>query len=676
MAQANNNSQLALALGRFADPTADPVRLFAGLVAAVRPRRADDADEARGRFHLLLATLEAEPNTRRQVRAHFTALLASRRLTSFFADSGILPGTGFFTELWRLISKRVLPELPDEQEFGDAMRQIFHRPRDWEWLDALDRAELLRFWRCIAPGDGIGEAERRQLVDDLLDAALLLAYRIGGLGIERELAPLAPEFRDFAARFLAVARETQRFADGFRAHLDDPAAPVEDERQLVVIIDQCREVLKRAHRVARTVGTSTHLTHLMIRAGQSLDRLDAVVNLLGARFRPDSREAAITGWAAIAHDTIQAENRRDSVRAHVAGGLGLLALRVTDNAAQTGEHYIAATRDEYWGMWRSAAGAGLIIAGMALLKVFMGKVDASLAGRALMYSLDYGIGFVVIYLLHLTVATKQPAMTAQTLVSQLGEVRRGRLARLDAVADLVAGVVRTQLAAILGNVTVALPTAMLLSWGLGLALGHPPIDAGKAAHLLEDLDPLGLALPHAAIAGVFLFFSGVLSGYFDNKARIERFGARVARIGWLRALLGEGRAARFGGYLEARLGGIMGNLLFGFMLGSTGTVGAILGWPLDIRHIAFASANLGFALVAFDFALPWQTVATAAAGVLLIGAVNLTVSFSLALWMALRARQVSIDGRQLRALAGALWRRWRAAPLRFFGAPPRTAGGE
>ncbi|WP_085314339.1 site-specific recombinase [Derxia lacustris] len=672
MAQANNNSPLTQALARFADPAADPVRLLAALVAAVRPRRADDADEARGRFGLLLTQLEAEPELRRQVRAHFTALLASRRLTSFFADSGILPATGFFTELWRLVAKRLLPELPDEREFRDAMRSIFNRPRDWEWLDSLDRAELLRFWRCIAPGDGIGETERRQLVDDLLDAALLLAYRVGGLGIERELAPLAPTFRDFTARFLAVARETQVFVDGYRAHLDDPSAPVEDERQLVVIIDQCQDVLKRAHRIARTVGTSTHLTYLMTRAGQSLDRLEAVVSLLGARFRGEARDAALAGWTAIAHDTLQAESRRDSVRAHIAGGLGLLALRVTDNAAQTGEHYIASNRAEYWAMWRSAAGAGLIIAGMALLKVFLGKVDASLAGTALLYSLDYGIGFVLIYLLHLTVATKQPAMTAQTLVGQLGEVSRGRIARLDEMAELIGAVVRTQIAAILGNVTVALPTAMALCWGMSLWLGQPAVGIEKATHLLEDLDPLGLALPHAAIAGVFLFFSGVLSGYFDNKARIERFGARVARIGWLRRLLGEHRAGRFGEYMESRLGGIMGNLLFGFMLGSTGTVGAILGWPIDIRHIAFASANLGFALVAFDFALPWQTVATAAAGVALIGLVNLGVSFSLALWMALRARQVSMDGRQVKALAGALWRRWRSQPLRFIGAPPRT----
>jgi len=34
--------------------------------------------------------------------------------------------------------------------------------------------------------------------------------------------------------------------------------------------------------------------------------------------------------------------------------VGLLALRVTENASRAGEHYITETRSEYFAMWRSA----------------------------------------------------------------------------------------------------------------------------------------------------------------------------------------------------------------------------------------------------------------------------------------------------------------------------------
>ncbi|HEX5802425.1 MAG TPA: preprotein translocase subunit TatB, partial [Azospira sp.] len=113
------------------------------------------------------------------------------------------------------------------------------------------------------------------------------------------------------------------------------------------------------------------------------------------------------------------------------------------------------------------------------------------------------------------------------------------------------------------------------------------------------------------------------------------------------------------------------NFLFGCMLGSAGTLGIIFGLPIDIRHIAFSSANLGYALAAFDFALPATTVLWAALGVLLIGAVNLAVSFSLALWMALRAR--SVEFRQSRELLRLLGRRLRMAPRSFVAAPPVQA---
>jgi site-specific recombinase len=350
--------------------------------------------------------------------------------------------------------------------------------------------------------------------------------------------------------------------------------------------------------------------------------------------------------------------------------MALLALRVTDNAAKTGEHYVASTRDEYRGMWRAAAGAGLVIGAMALVKIMTSKLDLALAGYALLYSLIYGLGFVLIYMLHLTIATKQPAMTAQTIASFLGGVGPGasrlRGAELERVVDLVAAVARSQLAAIAGNVMLAFPTAIALSLLLAQLKGAPVIDVGKAAHLLDDLSPLGWALPHAAVAGVFLYLSGLISGYFDNQASYARIGDRVARLRWLNAVAGS-RAVRVGRYIEDHLGGLMGNFLFGCMLGTAGIIGIILGLPIDIRHIAFASANLGYAWVAFDFALEWKAFAWAALGVGLIGFVNLTVSFVLALWTALKARGVVFT--QKRELLQRLWARLRLAPMSFLVAP-------
>jgi site-specific recombinase len=284
--------------------------------------------------------------------------------------------------------------------------------------------------------------------------------------------------------------------------------------------------------------------------------------------------------------------------------------------------------------------------------------------------MNYALGFVLIYLLHFTVATKQPAMTAQTIAATVGQLdtARGDLARL---VDLVVAVARTQLAAIFGNVMVALPTAIAIGWGLSAAKGAPFIDAEKARHLLHDLDPLAsLALPHAAVAGVWLFMSGLVSGWVDNWTVYERVPERIAQARGLRALLGPDRATALAAYVGRNLGGIAGNFLFGVMLGSTGAIAALFGLPIDIRHIAFASANLGYALVALEFALPWSTLAWCVLGVALIGLVNLGVSFALALATALRARGVEFH--RWGELARCLGRELVTRPGRFL-LPPRDS---
>ena len=52
------------------------------------------------------------------------------------------------------------------------------------------------------------------------------------------------------------------------------------------------------------------------------------------------------------------------------------------------------------------------------------------------------------------------------------------------------------------------------------------------------------ALPHAAIAGFYLFLSGLITGFFANQAAYDDIGARLAQHPGLNRLLGARRAAR------------------------------------------------------------------------------------------------------------------------------------
>jgi site-specific recombinase len=318
-------------------------------------------------------------------------------------------------------------------------------------------------------------------------------------------------------------------------------------------------------------------------------------------------------------------------------------------------------------MWKSAAGAGIIIALLALLKLQLKAQALAPFPEALLASLNYGLGFVLVHVLHFTIATKQPAMTASRLAEDIergdgGRANQAKLART--LVDLV----RSQLAAVAGNVCVALLLAGMISVLASRVIGAPVLDAESVAYQLHRLEPIGGgALLFAAVAGLWLFLSGVIAGSVDNRAAYLDLRARLTAHPLLQRLISSPtRRARVAEYVHEHYGAIAGNFLFGLLLGMTPWVGSVLGLPLDIRHVAFSSADLGYAAV--SGAIGWTAFFTHLGFVLLIGSVNLLVSFWLALWMALRARATRLGS--LASLFARFGEQVRANPRLLF-VPPR-----
>ena len=69
----------------------------------------------------------------------------------------------------------------------------------------------------------------------------------------------------------------------------------------------------------------------------------------------------------------------------------------------------------------------------------------------------------------------------------------------------------------------------------------------------------------------------------------------------LKLILSSRCRAKFADYIHENYGSIMGNLCFGMLLGLTGVIGYLTGLPLDIRHVAFSSANVGYIAISGDF---------------------------------------------------------------------------
>jgi site-specific recombinase len=238
-------------------------------------------------------------------------------------------------------------------------------------------------------------------------------------------------------------------------------------------------------------------------------------------------------------------------------------------------------------------------------------------------------------------------------------------------AQLIARTSRSQIASVLGNIGLAIPSGAAMSVLLLYFTGKLPVDAQASAAMLTAAHPwLSGALIFAATAGFCLFLSGIVSGYYDNLNAYNRIPDRIRQWGRRHPRIPAASVERLACYIDGHLGALMGNFLFGFMLGGVSALGHMTGLPLDIRHVAFSSAQLGYALAGSGFSPAWGLFFMSALGVALIGLTNLLVSFALALWLAFRARQ--LDARRYLKLLQTVWALFKAEPRRFFFPPAQS----
>lgn len=637
------NNQLETLLHAFGADVAEPLVQLEKLVSALRPRNPRDVASASQALQALTVLLQNRAELRAAFRTGLLQFLAKRRAVSFYADSGVFPNRGFFSESLRRLSRSLLPDEANPSYLKDSVGVIFHRTSDAQWIAALPDPLWYELLHALHFDEEDAQGTATPLLDDLLEALRVISYRIAAIGLEPELVRVQPALENFESPFLAQNPEMLRYLAEYRAWwLDNGPAP-QDDRHLRVLLAQINEVAERVRARASREGTSLSLTLLLRRISQQLDRCTMLLEVLEALAARRSIDDAVPALVKVIKRMIADECGKDDIRSFWRANLDILAHRVTDNAGRTGEHYIISGRGEYFAMFRSAALAGLFIAVMALIKLFIGDAHLAPLTEALAICLNYGVGFVLIHLLHGTVATKQPAMTAATIAAGIDK-QSNRQRNLDHLAALVARTTRSQLVAILGNITVAVPVAILCGMALTAVYGHPYPAPAKAHYLLDSVHPwLSGSLLFAAIAGICLFLTGLISGYYDNLAAYNRIPQRLQALRWPRWLLGQSRWQRICRYIENNLGALAGNFFFGFLLGGVSAFGVLFGLPVDIRHIAFSSAHLGFSVSALGYVLPWQELLIAIVGVLLIGLVNLFVSFALSLRVACRAREVTFS---------------------------------
>ena len=610
-------------------------------------------EQAVERVRQVVATFEADPVALERLRQWWQKLITTVDITALLADFGFAPRTAMMSELAERMRYKLLPSTPETVDASELFMLALHDEFDARWLHAIDAELMTRIATLVAPAQ---DQIKDYWETSLLDAITYCAGQILSTGFAPELRLRMSEKDRAEKPFHALIHDVENLRVEVQLPLRTMDRRDAAEARLRERLDACRAAVQSVYTYFEAEGISVGLVFRLRQLRARIVRVRRLLDCLLSDNRAYETSELLANLVAVGRE-------RRSVRALLSTNTSLLAAKVAERSAETGEHYITRDKSEYRQMVLQAAGGGIVMAFTTLAKFALYALGLSIFWGGLAAGMNYALSFVLIQMLHFTVATKQPAMTAPAMAAKLKDIQTD--SSVQEFVDEVAHLVRSQVAAILGNVLLVFPVALLLSLGYAHLVDHPPLSVAHANSVLSSLSLLGPSLLFAAFTGVLLFTSSLVAGGVENWFVLRNIDSVIRYNPGITRMLGAKRADRWAGFFRKNISGLSANISLGFMLGLVPAFAAFFGLGLEVRHVTLSTGQIGVAVAS----LGWEVLHSdllwwAVAMLPLNAALNVGVSFYMAFRVALRAHNVSVSDRSriYKAIRQRLWRK----PLSFF----------
>ncbi|HVU56196.1 MAG TPA: hypothetical protein VHD83_14120 [Puia sp.] len=615
--------------------------------STIRPSSAPGRTPAKENIRRVTAAPQQSPMLLSNLQHALLSQLIRADLSSSLTESGIPLARGFWQELFGRLRHKLLPSLRNENDFLYVLNRVFFHNKDYKWVEDIPREDWVLFFESVGLSLHVDD---KRILSQLLYSLKTLSFQVAQLGLEREVMDYMP----------AESKEDNPFVrQNYHIHELERAPQVTAEK-INESIAQCREILEYIRGNHTERGASLHQTYILILLANRLERISILTDLLDKNHHFDAGR-----FVDFFRMLVRNENRKNSILEFMSQTMGYLAYQIAEHKGEKGNKYITSTWADYRAMLSSAMGGGAWICLVVLIKNLLIKMPMAIFWHGFAYSINYSLGFILIEETHTTLATKQPAFTASAVASSLDTRRNTRQPNLYNLAITVAKVSRSQIASFIGNLVIVFPGVFALAWLYDKIFGAPLVSGPAAMHMLKDQHPWqSLSLLYACNTGVFLFISGIIAGYVQNKIQYGRIAERLQAHPILRVSMKSKRLEKLSVYVEKHAGALIGNIALGFFLGMAGFVSEIFGIHFDIRHITISAGNTALAVygLGFNGVAPGYLV-TVVIGVLGIGFLNFLVSFSLAFIVAVKSRGVRL--RDYPEFLGILGRYFISHPLDF-----------
>lgn len=601
-----------------------------------------------------LMILENNSKWKMEVSLIFQNTLKELSAIEFFCEVGLPNQAGFIGELSEKIMAKILPNKAIENQLGELLLAIFPEKDDAMWLTTLDHQTLTQLFKLFQSDE---ESTFPHLENDIEEALIYLTSQIIGIGLSPLVRKRIPHAKMKALPFLFLSAKLKiylRFKNNDIEHLELKNNLYYELQHLLGETQKC---VDSVYSHLDQYGVSVHLVYQLERLKSFINRTSMLLEINHTDIVPMNEIVYFTA------DLIKQNQIQNSIKSLFSGNLTLLAQKIVERNSHKGEHYIAQNIHEYGQMFKKALGGGIITALTVYIKNFIVSLPLTRFFIGAFGSVNYSLSFLAIHFSGFTLATKQPASTAPALAQKLGELNK--IKQIENVTDEIVMVARTQFIAVAGNLLAVVPTVLAIDLLFHYFTGNWILDFHAAEHNLTATDLFGPAILFAIFTGFLLWLSSVAAGWTENWFAFNNLHSLLANNKKWRLILGKAGAKKLASFLEHNISGIAGNISLGLLLGVVPEVLKFVGIPLEVRHITLQTGAIAAALPTLGLgilktALFWRCFI----GLLVVGFLNIFVSFALAFFVAVRAKKISTRKRRL--IYRSVWKRFIQRPISFF----------
>jgi site-specific recombinase len=585
-----------------------------------------------------LSFINGNKRAHKNLQSLFYRILECFDFSSLLNQTGLSKPQGFLSELGSRIIEKIIPRHSNRPNFKDLLYYLFPNESDAQFFKSLSHKDyhsiLTIFDKELASAEEGKLFIKKTFLQQILNSLVILSAEALVISEGTILGDIRWTFSGDLNRrhpFLELNKFLHQYTDSLTKY-KSTQDNLEISKAFHEIILSCRQDLNGILEHLEGGGLSVDLVYQVEVLGLFLERINSLAEISFFTQEKNSFIKTVNFFSTLILD----EQKRRSVQVLIEENTHFLARKIIDHAGEKGDNYIARNSFQSQTLLRAALGAGFITAFTTLFKLLLYNLNAAFFFQGLFAALNFAGSFILMQFLHLTLATKQPAMTAAALA------RRMTLAQnnFSELRKEMKNILRSQALAAMGNICAVIPTSygLFLLWEM--VFQSKFMSHEEALIILESHNPLhSLTIFYALLTGALLSSTGIIHGWVENWMIFRGIPRLLSDSFLIENFMSPDKRKKLGKWLEKNLAGVIANTALGFFLAFAPIFGKFFALPLEVRHVTLSTGTLTFALASLspEEIIP-SIILNCISAITFILAGNILTSFVFSMWLALKAK--------------------------------------